>query len=271
MPTELEPVQSGQPFVPNAPFHNAAVETIRTVRDFLTGNSPGRNIYNPNMVMVRNDSGADRDQHDVLGIADSLVDPVTRLNQFKSQMRVSGVEPTCEHWGKLCILRRPLKKDKIGPAVVAGLTPARIRLNHPDDDYAEVCPGDPSVLESCTGGGSCKIKWVDSGEGIRSGIVAIDQCHPGFGVEYAEDCPGRSVEFKVWVGRWDPGAQAWTYDRTQEFYAIDHRYFDPAVYGDLYAEKCATGLAIWRPSTEHDRIAEIVTADCSSPGCYPSS
>jgi len=262
VPTELEKVQPGQPWQPNAPFHNAAVETIRTVRDFLVGNSPGRNIYNPSIAMVRNDSGGDRDQHDVLGIGDSLVDPATRLNQFKTQRRVKGLMPSCHHWGKLAILIRPLKEEKIGPAIVAGLSAARIRMNHAEDDYAEICPGDPAILESCTGGGSCKIKQVAGTSGVQWGIVAIDQCHPGFGVELAQNHPGRSLEFNVWVGRWDAAAHDWEYDRTTTFRAIDHRYDVP------YPAKCSTGLAKWQPSEEHGRIAEIWALDCSSPGCY---
>lgn len=268
MGEELETVGPGDPFQPSADHRNATVEAIRQVRHWEQSGGAllGRNIYNQTMVMVRNDSGADRDQYDVLAIGDSLIAPASFLNRFKAQVRVSGVKPTYEHWGKIVVLRRPIKKGKMGPAIGVGITPARVRLNHPGDEYAELSDGDPAVLDSQTGGGSARIKWVDPGEGIRWAIVELGVVRGEFGVEYAQDCPGGSIEFKVWVGRWNPSATpaGWSYDRSKEFWAIDHRN----VSQDLYPDKCATGLAEWRPHKEHGRIAEINVADCFSPGCY---
>lgn len=266
MGNELQRVQAGDKFRPSADFHNAAVETIRGFREWITGAGTNRNLYNGLQVKLRNETGETLHQHDVVAVKTSLV--LATKERFKHQIRVTGEAPTCDDWGRIAICRHPIKAGKIGLASMSGLAVARVNMHHAGDEWAELTPGDPSALDSQTGGGSARIKWVAPGLGVRLAIVELGEAHPGFGVEYAEDCPGRSQQFRVWVGRWDSDAQGWDYDRTTEFWAIDHRWFDPDLYGDLYPAKCATGLAKWKPSKEHGRIAEIWVADCSSPGCY---
>ncbi len=257
---ELKRVQEGEPWKPSADFHNACVETIRGFRQWITGANPDRNIYNGLQVKLRNDTGVNLNQIDVVGVSGSIV--AATAKRFQAQIRLSGVKPTCYHWGRIAILRHPIKAGKIGLATLSGLTVARVRLNHPDDDWAELTPDDPGTLDSQTGGGSARIICVDPGEGVRGAVVELAYASPGFGIEYWDACPGQSQPFRVWIGRWDPATNAWSYDRTAYSWAIDHRYDVP------YPGPCGTALAHWKPSEEYGKIAEIWPADCSSPGCY---
>lgn len=83
----------------------------------------------------------------------------------------------------------------------------------------------------------------------------------------AENHPGRSIVFDVYVGVWDPGRNGWDYSGTGTggiAKAIDHRYGMPS--DPLEGAK---GLFIPRTSTTFGTIYECVSLDCSAPpeGC----
>jgi hypothetical protein len=76
----------------------------------------------------------------------------------------------------------------------------------------------------------------------------------------AEDHPGRSIAFKIYLGTWNSETSSWDYDLTTTVYAIDHRYDMP------YPDEGATGLFVKRASDTYGVIYECVSLDCSSPG-----
>ncbi len=110
-------------------------------------------------------------------------------------------------------------------------------------------------------------KWL----GIPVGISFV-------GFELAEDHPGKGIPFDIRLGVWSPDTLQWTnsagcYDQGLAK-AIDWRFGVP------YPEECATGLGMWMSAVDFltaegtgtsevadERIVEVWTLDCESPGC----
>lgn len=202
MGDELRTVREGEPFRPSADFHNATVETIRGFRAWLTGANPGRNLYNGLAVKLRNDTGSNRIQYDVVGISDTLVSATAA--RFKSQIRLVGTTPDADdHRGKFAILRHPIKAGKIGLAIVAGVTPAKINVLSTSHQYADVKDGDTACLETCAGGGA-RILYLAGSSGVVWGVVRIGNA--------AGDDVTRFFELKTNLL---PGGSATAYLRTK--------------------------------------------------------
>jgi hypothetical protein len=101
------------------------------------------------IVKVRNQSGADRERFDVLGVDAPIVLPSENLKEFKNRVTLVGVAPTTDHLGEFLVLLEPLKVGAIGRGIVAGVTLARLLVN-PSQlyDFAQVIPGNSHALRS---------------------------------------------------------------------------------------------------------------------------
>ena len=172
----LRHVKDGQPWVPNPDTHNAFVDAAQYVRQLQQsgGDAPGRRVREHSEILVRNDSGVDREWYDVLGIDDSLIDPATHPAEFKNHILLSGVTPDEDaHRGKFCILLEPAPAGKIRPAIVAGVTVAKVNVVSTAHQYADVKDGDAACLQTCAAGGA-RILWRAGSVGVVWGVVRIE-------------------------------------------------------------------------------------------------
>lgn len=168
----LRKVSSGETFEPSAGAWNAFVEAARKVRGFVsTGVSLSRLDREPDIILVRNDSGEDVDRFGVLALDEPLISPEDNESEFTGRIAFSGVLPAPQHSGRYAVLLEPLRhedeedKRPLGRAVVDGFCIAWVDVKHADHRWAEVDDGKTKLKTAA--GGSAKILWhepYDSGE-----------------------------------------------------------------------------------------------------------
>lgn len=146
----LQRIQPGQKFRPSATAWNAAMEAteafLQTSRTAGIASGPDARWQ---YITIRNDSGADRDQFDVLGINGVAITPTENEDEFKSRPILSGVTPADAHAGKFAILQEPIPVGEYGRAMISGQSIARIKLidGTAIGLFAERISGDATKLE----------------------------------------------------------------------------------------------------------------------------
>ncbi len=173
----LKKVKPGDPLVIPAATFNTFVDAAR---DYLQrrhcqsqqGTPSGRHNC---IIHVRNDSGADRERYEVLGIDSPIFDPAGDEEAFMNTPAVSGVTPAEEdHAGKFVVLLEPVAVGELALAVAAGAVPVRVDV--PDEDYpyrlAEVTDGSASHLTAAKNG-SAVILWREGGTGVQWALVRL--------------------------------------------------------------------------------------------------
>ncbi|MFN9137392.1 MAG: hypothetical protein ACK5YE_16250, partial [Planctomyces sp.] len=136
-------VQPGQPLQIPAAAYNAFLDASAAwQRSQQTGvRSGSAESRSSTLIRVRNESGRDLKQFEVLGIDAPIFEPQDSLNAFRREVAFRGVLPDeQEHSGRFVILQEPLPQNQVGLAVVVGLTIARLHdpENGPTGDYADV-------------------------------------------------------------------------------------------------------------------------------------
>jgi len=125
---------------------------------------------NPNLALVRNDSGGDIARFGVLGVDSPLVFDADTLAEFQGRVAVSGVTPTAEHENNYVVCIEPIPDGATGYAVISGVTPALLYVTSESDGYAAAAAGDDTRL--VTGArGNARILWKDSGTGEKWAVV----------------------------------------------------------------------------------------------------
>jgi len=121
----MRKVIAGQPLqIPAATFNSMldAAEDLRA-RRMAQGVLALRPDTKAGLVLVCNQSGADCDQFDVLGIGGVAITPVDNPDEFSSRFVLNGILPTSDSDQKFCVLQEPVAANEYGVAMVAGITP----------------------------------------------------------------------------------------------------------------------------------------------------
>ena len=187
----LRKVTSGQRLVIPAAAYNSFVEAAMDLhaRRQETGRAAEASRPQHTMVLVRNDSGADRGRFDVLGVDSSIFTPTDNLDEFKNHVALAGVTPiAAAHTGRFVVLLEPVKDGEIGRALAAGVSPARVNVIDPAHGFADVANGNPAHLASGPAG-VATILWKEPGTGQKWAVVRLPA---GGGVGGGPD-PGDSV------------------------------------------------------------------------------
>ena len=216
MTEPLNKVQRGDPMRIPASTFNTFVDAARHFRAQQHSSGPQPIAHqgerSPVVVYVRNDSGADRDRFDVLGIDGILFTPTDNLDTFVNDHPLIGVEPTNDtHAGKFVVLAEPVRSNEIGRAYITGVTPVRVDVTDEDHTSADVANANADYLES-RATGSAQILWKEAGTGevwalvllgsssTESGFWAEITAHGGVGDEGAHG----------WEERVPDGTGGWT-------------------------------------------------------------
>jgi len=111
MSSTLRKVRSGDPLVIPAATFNAFVDVARDYQERQrSATRDGLPDWRQTgIVLVRNDSGADRQRFDVLGVAGTVIKPTDNADAFKERVALKGVTPTAAHAGRFVILLEPEK------------------------------------------------------------------------------------------------------------------------------------------------------------------
>lgn len=112
------------------------------------------------LVYVQNNSGADRDIGEVLGISGVLVgpndntsSPADSLSEFQTNYALTGVTPaSATHTGKFVITFEPIKNNDIGLAYIFGICPVKIGSGDTSATALDVKDGDATQLTSNSAG-----------------------------------------------------------------------------------------------------------------------
>jgi hypothetical protein len=113
-------VRTGDPLVIPAATFNTFIDAARDFRQReMQGQATvGREFRQTGIVLIRNDSGADRQRFDVLGVQGPLVRPTDNAEVFEDRVTFKGVQPKRRHTGRFAVLLEPLADGAIGRAVV---------------------------------------------------------------------------------------------------------------------------------------------------------
>jgi hypothetical protein len=106
----MNKVKPGDPLVIPAPtfntFVDAANDFLARRHDRFQGSRPA--ARHSGIVLVRNDSGADRARFDLLGIEGPVIAPAYNLEALVNWRALTGITPTAaDHTGKFVVLLEP--------------------------------------------------------------------------------------------------------------------------------------------------------------------
>ncbi len=161
----LKKVKRGDRLRIPAATYNAFIDTTVAFREQQLNrqgmgvpSTPAREI-----VLVKNNTGADQDRFAVLGVNAPLFLPGNNLDSFKNRLAMVGVVPTATHVGKFVVLLQPLKSGGIGQGLCSGT--CQVRLTVPSGQetslYADVTTGGTAGLTAVTQG-AAYILWKEN-------------------------------------------------------------------------------------------------------------
>ena len=181
----MKKVRSGDPLVVPAQAYNAFIDAAKDYRQRTAhvGQTATPGYRSAGIVLVKNESGEDRDRFDVLGLGDPIFLPdsgATAEQSFKNAVAFRGDTPDeTLHKGKFVILGEPLAAGAIGRAYAAGVCPMKIDV--PDEDhewrYAEIADGVTANLKASMQG-SAGILWRAGGTGVQWAVVRLGKPIP---------------------------------------------------------------------------------------------
>ena len=107
----MQKVKRGDPLVIPASTFNTFIDAARDFQDRQRSArcDAVREQRDTGIVLIRNESGADRERFDVLGIEGPIIERVDNEDEFKQRVALRGVVPSSPHPGKFAILLEPAK------------------------------------------------------------------------------------------------------------------------------------------------------------------
>lgn len=116
---------------------------IDSVRDAFQRCAPGQ-------YPIENNSGANREQYEILGIDGPLFDPTVDLELFQQFIAFKGIVPTAPtHYSRWAICAEPILDGEIGLALIGGpVSAVQISVSSVDHYNAGITDGDPTQLTS---------------------------------------------------------------------------------------------------------------------------
>lgn len=129
MSDPLSRVVPGERFRPRADTQNAIIDAINATRALSDqGNGSGgsgRSTLRPGQVLIRNDSGEDRDQFDVLFLDDVVIEPADNVQEWAERFAFSA-SATPGDDPKWVVLAEPIGDGRFGRAWLTGAFGCRV-------------------------------------------------------------------------------------------------------------------------------------------------
>lgn len=132
------------------------------------------------IVLVRNDTGADRHLFEILGIDGPLYGPDDNLEEFEFRFALKGITPDADHLGNFVILLEPVKDGQLGRAMIQGITPVKVQVETEGYQYADVCTDEGSEYAHLVSAprGAAFILYIETGTGEKWAIVRVANVTP---------------------------------------------------------------------------------------------
>jgi hypothetical protein len=163
----LRKVQIGEPFRPSAPSWNAFVDAARAEQQRQLDRIAGQpsTYRDPDIVRVKNETGADLARFSVVGLGDPIFLPDvadTRATQgFLQEVTFRAELPTVN--SKIAILLEPALEDRVVKAQLSGVIHCRVDIQNDGHAYAGPATGVTGRLVS-KGFGPFEILWRETDE-----------------------------------------------------------------------------------------------------------
>jgi len=182
MSDPMKKVQAGQPLAIPAEAYNAFIDAARDFqqRTRHVGQQATPGYRSAGIVLVKNESGADRLRFEVLGLGDPIILPDADEQQFKNVVAFRGEMPDeTLHKGRFVILAEPLADGAIGRAYLAGVTAVRLRLEDSAQkvEAAEIIDADATALQPAPAG-SAAVLWHQEQTGDVWAVVRLGNAAP---------------------------------------------------------------------------------------------
>jgi len=198
---DLQHVESGQPFRPKAGDWNAFCDAARAHQG---GARPPKARPMPGpadggVVLVRNGSGAGRDQFDVLALGAPVITPADNESAFRQRPAFEGGTPSVpDDLGEFAVLLEPIPAGRIGRARAAGVCQVKVDVAEGWEDYEYADVADATGYLRLRPFGSARILWKASGTGVVWAVVRLGQAREPDGL-WAEITGGDQAGGWTWT------------------------------------------------------------------------
>lgn len=130
----------------------------------------GKMQRQPCVVLLKNDSGSDRDRFAALSIDASVpITPTDNLEEFQDRVLLIGKLPDIAvDFGRIAILIEPILQGGFGEALLLGTTPHQVKIVHEDHQWADIDDGEVALKTAPTG--AAHILWKEPG--VAAGSLA---------------------------------------------------------------------------------------------------
>lgn len=150
-------IHAGEPFRFPGTLYNELLDMLRWWKT-QQGVSKGVAVV-PVPLRVRNATGAAIGQFAVLEIGDPSILPEDDADEFAARVIFNGTTPTGSD--SICVIaQRPGEDDEVVPAILRGVSVAKVVVNDTDHQYAAPIVDDNTQLESVQSG-QYRILWID--------------------------------------------------------------------------------------------------------------
>ncbi|MDD5598461.1 MAG: hypothetical protein PHV82_10990 [Victivallaceae bacterium] len=171
----MKKVITGETFKVKASTWNTFIDAANHYKNtqMSLGSGALRGNAKTGIVLVQNDSGELLEQFSPVILDDLIIQPDDdeKEQEFKSRVPVfSGKKVSADNKDMpFAILQTPLELEKIGKALLLGVTPAKINIGNESHEYAKL---DASELVS-TSSGVGRILWKESGTGEKWALLQL--------------------------------------------------------------------------------------------------
>jgi hypothetical protein len=165
----MQKVATGDKFQVKASTWNSFIDAAAHHKNtqLRLGTDTLRGSIKTGIILVRNDSGSLLEQFMPVILNDLIIQPDDdeKEQEFKNRAPVfSGKKVSTDNKDKpFAILQVPLESEKIGKALIQGITPAKVNIGNESHQYAKL---DATELVSCNSGIG-RILWKESGTGEK--------------------------------------------------------------------------------------------------------
>jgi hypothetical protein len=182
MSDALRKVQAGQPLAIPASAYNAFIDAAIDFRQRTAHIGQGAQpaFQQATIILVRNDSGSDRQRFEILGVDAPVIDPSYNEEEFKNRMALACVSPVVDtHEGRFVVLAEPVGSGKIGRAFAAGVCAVKINVIDETEEprFVEIAGGTTANLD-VKRRGSAGILWRVGGTGVQWAVIRFGKPIP---------------------------------------------------------------------------------------------
>jgi hypothetical protein len=118
---------------------------------------------------VRNSTDEDLGQFSVIQLGDLVIKPSNNEQEFRANLPVFNPATEDMKDRPLVITQKPLKQNEVGPAMISGITPARINIENESHEYAQLST---NGLKSSSSG-TIQILWMEEDTGENKWAILL--------------------------------------------------------------------------------------------------